>query len=140
MQKWLNKGLLVAIITFLSNGYLLAQNLDTDLSYLSTKDSVSSTVTQASPKTQRYNPLLWFFNGSLTVYQKVISPQFSANCLYELSCSRFSREAIKEYGILKGLALSADRLARCNRISATTINPFRINQKGKVIDTPKMYK
>ncbi|MFN8357800.1 MAG: membrane protein insertion efficiency factor YidD [Spirosomataceae bacterium] len=120
-----------------------AQNRMQDLNYLAAIDSAP--LADAPPKkslkaVQKYNPVYWFLNGSLTVYQKVISPQFSANCLFELSCSRFSRVAIQEYGIFKGMALTADRLSRCNRISATTINPFRLNEAGKVIDIPSMYK
>jgi putative component of membrane protein insertase Oxa1/YidC/SpoIIIJ protein YidD len=89
----------------------------------------------------RYNPVFWFFNGALTGYQKVISPQISADCLYEQSCSRFSRAAIQEFGIFKGIALSADRISRCNRVAATSIEFIRINpQSGRVIDTPAMYR
>lgn len=103
--------------------------------------AIAVSATENKPNVlKRTNPLSILLNGSLKIYQKVISPQFSANCLYELSCSRFSQSAIQEYGAIKGLALTADRLARCNRISATTINPFRINQQGKVIDSPPMYK
>lgn len=89
----------------------------------------------------RYNPVYWLLNGALTGYQKVISPQISADCLYELSCSRFSRVAIQEFGIFKGIALTADRISRCNRVAATSIELLRINmQTGKVVDTPAMYR
>ena len=88
-----------------------------------------------------YNPVYWLLNGALTGYQKVISPQISADCLYELSCSRFSRVAIQEFGIFKGIALTADRISRCNRVAATSIELLRINmQTGKVVDTPAMYR
>ena len=119
-----------------------AQSLAKDLAYLNQKDSLTllAETQTVSSRPKRFNPILLLMNGSLKVYQQVISPQFSATCLYELSCSRFSQAAIKEFGAVKGLALSADRLARCNRISASTINPFRITQAGKVIDFPKMYK
>jgi len=120
-----------------------AQSLEKDLAYLSQKDSLAPLVKPNSGKKsvlKSFNPVLLLMNGSLKAYQRVISPQLSATCLYELSCSRFSQAAIKEYGPLKGVALSADRLARCNRISATTINPFRISRADKVIDFPKMYK
>ena len=119
-----------------------AQSLEKDLAYFVQKDSlVSAAKTNFAEKSgrKRFNPVLLLMNGSLKAYQRVISPQLSATCLYELSCSRFSQAAIKEYGPLKGVALSADRLARCNRLSATTINPFRISKAGKVIDFPKMY-
>ncbi len=89
---------------------------------------------------QRFNPAYWLLNGALTGYQKVISPQISADCLYELSCSRFSRAAIQEFGIVKGIALTADRLSRCNRVAATSIELLRINpQTGRVVDVPTMY-
>jgi uncharacterized protein len=78
--------------------------------------------------------------GLLGFYKRNISQQISAECLYEISCSSFSQMALKEFGILKGIALTADRLARCNRISGTTINEYRINENGKVNDVPSMYK
>ncbi len=142
MRKSLNKVSIHVILLafcFLLVREVKSQSLKTDLAYLIQNDSSAKfSVQKQKPKT--FNPILLFLNGSLKVYQKVISPQFSANCLYELSCSRFSQSAIQEYGIVKGLALTADRLARCNRISGTTINPFRVNEQGKVIDSPKMYK
>lgn len=89
----------------------------------------------------RLNPVYWLLNGALTGYQKVISPQISAECLYELSCSRFSRAAIQEFGIFKGIALSADRISRCNRVAATSIEFIRISPlTGRVIDNPSMYR
>lgn len=88
----------------------------------------------------KYNPVYWALNGSLTLYQKVVSPQISAGCLYETSCSRFSRKAIHEFGIIKGVALTADRLSRCNRISAAGISRDRFNADGKVADEPSMYR
>jgi putative component of membrane protein insertase Oxa1/YidC/SpoIIIJ protein YidD len=88
----------------------------------------------------KYNPVYWALNGSLTFYQKVVSPQISAGCLYETSCSRFSRKALQEYGIIKGVALTADRLSRCNRISAAGISRDRYTASGQVVDEPSMYR
>jgi putative component of membrane protein insertase Oxa1/YidC/SpoIIIJ protein YidD len=87
-----------------------------------------------------YNPVKWLLHGSLDFYQKVLSPQISAGCLYHTSCSRFGRKAIKEFGIIKGVALTADRLGRCNRIAATDIHPVRIGTDGLLHDEPFMYK
>jgi len=88
----------------------------------------------------KYNPLFWFLNGSLTAYQKIISPQISAGCLYETSCSRFSRKAIHEFGIIKGVVLTADRLSRCNRISAAGIHRDKFTSQGLIVDEPYMYR
>lgn len=141
LDKYVRVILLLSLCMISSYGGK-SQSLEMDLSYLHKRDSINTaSLTSSKPNiSKRTNPIAIILNGSLKMYQKVISPQFSANCLYELSCSRFSQSAIQEYGVIKGLALTADRLARCNRISATTINPFRVNQQGKVIDSPKMYK
>ncbi len=69
----------------------------------------------------KYNPATISLGGLMYFYQKFISVQFSSSCLYNPTCSNFSRLLISEYGIIKGTALSADRLTRCNRLSASSI-------------------
>jgi putative component of membrane protein insertase Oxa1/YidC/SpoIIIJ protein YidD len=149
MPELLNKLatfiLLLVGITLLSVQATFAQNKSTDLAYLQNATSDEAGHTYATPKKAlkpilKYNPVYWFLNGSLTVYQKVISPQLSAGCIYETSCSRFSRLAISEFGIIKGIALTTDRLTRCNRITAAGINRDRFNARGLVIDEPSMYR
>ena len=47
-------------------------------------------------------------------YQRVISPVMPARCKYHPSCSQYAVEAIRQYGILRGVVLAAWRLLRCN--------------------------
>ncbi|HYI79809.1 MAG TPA: membrane protein insertion efficiency factor YidD [Thermoleophilaceae bacterium] len=47
-------------------------------------------------------------------YQRFISPAIPQRCKYHPSCSQYSVTAIRRYGILRGLVLSAWRLLRCN--------------------------
>ncbi len=68
-------------------------------------------------KISLYNPVYHFFSGSMYVYQKYISPQLSTECMYSPSCSGYSKQLIRDYGIAKGVFCSADRLMRCNRIA-----------------------
>ncbi|MFM2224391.1 MAG: hypothetical protein RJA07_593 [Bacteroidota bacterium] len=87
-----------------------------------------------------YNPISLFFKGSLYFYQNVISKQISAQCLYDVSCSDFSKQSIQKYGLLKGIFLSADRILRCNRISALDIPASTINDStGRCNETPDIY-
>jgi len=89
----------------------------------------------------RYNPLTLSFAGLMYVYQKHVSPQLPSACLYEHSCSSFSRHLILEYGLTKGIFTTADRLMRCNRIAAFDIHPLGIGeQSGKVMETVSTYK
>jgi len=87
-----------------------------------------------------YNPINLFFKGSMYFYQNVISKQISAQCLYDISCSDFSKKSIQKYGLLKGVFLSADRILRCNRISALDIPASTINDStGRCNETPDIY-
>ncbi len=89
----------------------------------------------------KYNPLSLFFGSLMFTYQSVVSPQFSASCLFHTSCSHFSIQLIREFGLIKGIALSADRVSRCSRIAATDIHPLRVDDKsGKVLEDTDMFK
>jgi uncharacterized protein len=48
------------------------------------------------------------------LYQRLISPAIPRRCKYEPTCSRYAVEAVREYGILRGLVLAGWRLLRCN--------------------------
>ncbi len=48
------------------------------------------------------------------VYQRVISPAIPRRCKYEPTCSRYAVDAVREFGILRGLVLAGWRLLRCN--------------------------
>ncbi len=144
MQNMSNK-IFVLLILFLgiltSSQSIFAQSDITDISILQVKINSETKRQHSFVEIGNSKNLLGkILFSSLKFYKKNISQQISADCLYEISCSTFSQMALKEYGMLKGIALTADRLARCNRISGTTINEFRINENGKVIDTPLMYK
>lgn len=89
----------------------------------------------------RYNPVSLLFSGSLFFYQKVISPQLQSRCPYEISCSAFSKASIEEFGIVKGIPLTADRLTRCTQFTVIDILPSQINPRtGQIIDNPSKYR
>nr|WP_319572808.1 membrane protein insertion efficiency factor YidD [uncultured Draconibacterium sp.] len=94
------------------------------------------------PKTFRNtNPVSLIYGGSLYVYQNLFSQHLSASCLYNPSCSDFSKQAVKDYGLIKGTLLSFDRLSRCNRIAATDLDPSTIDSHvHRFHDSIKKYK
>jgi putative membrane protein insertion efficiency factor len=47
-------------------------------------------------------------------YRLFVSPAIPRRCKYEPTCSRYAVDAIREYGILRGLVLAGWRLLRCN--------------------------
>ncbi len=50
----------------------------------------------------------------IKIYQKTLSPMFGDRCKYFPSCSHYAFDAFVERGAIKGLALTAWRLLRCN--------------------------
>ncbi|RKR75830.1 membrane protein insertion efficiency factor YidD [Frondihabitans australicus] len=52
--------------------------------------------------------------GILRAYRAVISPLYGDVCRYYPSCSRYTLEAIQQHGAVKGIALGAWRIVRCN--------------------------
>jgi uncharacterized protein len=72
----------------------------------------------------------------IVLYQRLISPAIPRRCKYEPTCSRYAVEAVREYGILRGLVLAGWRLLRCNPWSYGGYDPveaqrvFRTRQRG----------
>jgi putative component of membrane protein insertase Oxa1/YidC/SpoIIIJ protein YidD len=89
----------------------------------------------------RYNPVSFVFGGLMYTYQRFISPQLPSECLYVHNCSNFSKDLFYQYGLVKGLFTTSDRLLRCNRLSALDIHPLMIDEKsGKVMESIDIYK
>lgn len=88
----------------------------------------------------RYNPVSLAFTGAMFFYQGVISPQISAECLYQRTCSNFSKAAIHEFGLLRGVLLTADRLSRCSTRVLREIPNRRLDDHHHVIDEPSQFR
>jgi putative membrane protein insertion efficiency factor len=55
-----------------------------------------------------------FFLKIIKFYQKFISPILGKNCRFYPSCSEYSYQAIKKYGVPSGLTRGFWRVLRCN--------------------------
>jgi putative membrane protein insertion efficiency factor len=70
------------------------------------------------------------------LYRRLLSPALPQRCKYEPTCSRYAVDAIREYGILRGVVLAGWRLLRCNPWSYGGYDPvedqhlFRIGTGG----------
>lgn len=82
------------------------------------------------------------FTLLLLFYKSVLSEQLSSDCAFSPSCSSFSFKAIQEFGFIKGLFLTADRLTRCNGNANLDSAPHLIdnNKNAKVNDIPSFYR
>jgi uncharacterized protein len=56
-------------------------------------------------------------------YRRFISPALPRRCKYHPTCSEYAVEAVRTYGVLRGLVLAAWRLLRCNPWSHGGVDP-----------------
>ena len=56
-------------------------------------------------------------------YQRYFSPLKSTKCPYYPCCSQYGLEAIQKHGAIKGGALAAWRILRCNPFSKGGYDP-----------------
>ena len=71
----------------------------------------------------------------IRLYQKLISPALPRRCKYEPTCSAYAVQAIREFGILRGLVLAAWRLLRCNPFSHGGFDPVEAQRLFRRRDT-----
>ncbi|MQL87322.1 hypothetical protein Taro_019864 [Colocasia esculenta] len=57
----------------------------------------------------------------LKFYKREISPLLPASCRYLPTCSEYSMQAYKKYGVAKGTILTAWRLCRCNPLGRISL-------------------
>jgi uncharacterized protein len=68
----------------------------------------------------------------VVLYQRLLSPALPRRCKYEPTCSRYAVQAVREYGILRGLVLAAWRLLRCNPWSNGGFDPVEAQRLFEV--------
>ncbi|MCA1730819.1 MAG: membrane protein insertion efficiency factor YidD [Actinobacteria bacterium] len=63
--------------------------------------------------------------GPIKVYRRFVSPLLPPSCRYWPTCSAYTLQAVKKYGLLKGSFMGAWRILRCNPWSKGGIDPVR---------------
>ena len=60
------------------------------------------------------NALRGILVAPIRLYQRTLSPALPARCKYHPSCSEYAVQAVRRYGVLRGIVLAGWRLLRCN--------------------------
>jgi putative membrane protein insertion efficiency factor len=95
---------------------------------------MSPTPSNAAPALARL--LRALVSTPIFAYQRFISPAIPRRCKYEPTCSRYALDAIREYGIIKGLVLGAWRLLRCNPWSHGGYDPVEAQRLFATVPKP----
>ena len=64
-------------------------------------------------------------------YKYLISPLFGHSCRYLPTCSEYSIEALKEFGLVKGIYLSIKRILSCHPWGKGGFDPIKKELKVK---------
>jgi putative membrane protein insertion efficiency factor len=59
----------------------------------------------------------------IRLYQRFVSPALPRRCRYEPTCSAYAVDAVRAFGIARGLVLAGWRLLRCNPFSRGGYDP-----------------
>ncbi|MEA2361490.1 MAG: uncharacterized protein QOD71_635 [Thermoleophilaceae bacterium] len=60
------------------------------------------------------SPLRGLLVAPVRLYQRTLSRGLPARCKYHPSCSQYAVDAVRRYGVLRGVVLAGWRLLRCN--------------------------
>ncbi len=71
-------------------------------------------------------------------YQKYISPVRSYKCPYYPTCSCYGLEAVQRHGAVKGGALAAWRVLRCNPLSKGGYDPVPEEFRGVFLKSRRL--
>jgi putative membrane protein insertion efficiency factor len=61
----------------------------------------------------------------IRAYQRFVSPALPRRCKYHPTCSEYAVQAIRSYGILRGVVLAGWRVLRCNPWSHGGLDPVQ---------------
>jgi len=68
-------------------------------------------------------PLRLLLLGTISLYRLTLSGWLGGQCRFFPSCSRYSEEAIRTHGAVKGSLLAVRRLLRCNPFGRGGLDP-----------------
>lgn len=59
----------------------------------------------------------------IRIYQWVLSPLIGPKCRFTPTCSRYAIEALRKYGLFKGVWLTLKRVSRCHPWGGHGVDP-----------------
>ncbi|HXG30661.1 MAG TPA: membrane protein insertion efficiency factor YidD [Thermodesulfobacteriota bacterium] len=72
----------------------------------------------------RGNPLVFSVALLIKLYRLFVSPVLPPSCRFYPSCSEYSLEAFRKYGLLKGFWFTLRRVSRCHPLNAGGYDPI----------------
>ena len=76
--------------------------------------------------------ITWLLLIPVYFYRVAISPHFQPSCRYTPTCSKYTIEALKKHGPIRGSYLSAKRILSCNPWGGSGYDPVPEPKTKKV--------
>lgn len=92
---------------------------------MSTTSSPAPCASHPAPSSRGIGPARRFALATIRAYQLVVSPWLGQHCRFTPTCSAYTAEAIRRYGVLTGAAQGLRRLARCHPFRAGGYDPVQ---------------
>mgnify|MGYP000253548607 CR=1 FL=1 len=61
--------------------------------------------------------------GLIRLYQWTLSPLIGRQCRFQPTCSQYMIEAVRKYGLLRGVAKGVWRICRCHPLARGGFDP-----------------
>ena len=71
------------------------------------------------------NFLIFPMIGLINFYKYLISPLLGNNCRFLPTCSEYTKEAIIEFGLIKGIILGFKRIIKCHPWGKSGHDPIK---------------
>jgi len=128
---------LVFFISFMISICSFAENSTSELNFILSQNPIKSQqINKQNIDNKSFKPSDIFI-AMIRFYQLFISTQDMPVCNFTPSCSQFGVDSLRNFGIIKGILLTSDRLQRCNGFSAPY---YQIDYRtGKYIDPVQRY-
>ncbi|MCX6181139.1 MAG: membrane protein insertion efficiency factor YidD [Bacteroidetes bacterium] len=83
----------------------------------------------------KVNPMSYLSAGLLFFYQRVLSEQIQANCVYHISCSEYTKKQIEKRGLIIGILKGCNQLNNCFTGIMSEYPEYKISEDLKVINS-----
>lgn len=139
------KSINLIILFFLCFITSIAQPSDTLLTHIIlTKKFVKQEVVKYTPTLAKplsdsskvkVNPVHFVAAGMLYTYQVVFSEQIQADCIYHLSCSKYTKLCIEKFGLVKGTLQGFHQFSNCFEGVIYDYPDYKVNSIQKINNT-----
>jgi putative component of membrane protein insertase Oxa1/YidC/SpoIIIJ protein YidD len=85
-------------------------------------------------KSSSTNPFYFLSSRLMYLYQNLISEQIQADCLYEISCSQFTKKMIEKRGLILGTFIGFHQLNNCQGNALLDYPNYKISENDKILN------